>query len=109
MLEWLDDGVESDGETYLEMRRRLVQYFDRRNRLSADDLADEALNRIARTLEKDGSIATTPPARIGRLETISRMRDDGRKPILGSDELCHSRIPFCRLHAMRAVTPGRGA
>ena len=63
LLEWLDDGVESEGETYLEMRRRLVIYFDRRNRLSADELADETLNRIARTLEKDGSIATTPPAR----------------------------------------------
>jgi RNA polymerase sigma factor (sigma-70 family) len=45
------------------MRRRLVSYFDRRNRLSADELADETLNRIAWTLEKDGRIATTPPAR----------------------------------------------
>src|SRR5262245_50899636 len=32
LLEWLDDGAESCGETYLEMRRRLVFYFDRRNR-----------------------------------------------------------------------------
>ena len=63
LLEWLDDGVDSTGERYLEMRRRLVSYFDRRNRLSADDLADETLNRIGRTLEKDGAIATTPPAR----------------------------------------------
>jgi DNA-directed RNA polymerase specialized sigma24 family protein len=63
LLDWLDDGKESDGETYLEMRRRLVSYFDRRGRLSADELADETLNRIGRTLEKDGVIATTPPAR----------------------------------------------
>ena len=63
LLEWLDDGVDSQGETYLEMRRRLVLYFDRRNRLSADELADETLTRIGRTLEKDGAIATTPPAR----------------------------------------------
>jgi DNA-directed RNA polymerase specialized sigma24 family protein len=63
LLEWLDDGVESRGEAYLEMRRRLVSYFDRRNRLSADELADETLNRIGRTLEKDGVIATRPPAR----------------------------------------------
>src|SRR5882762_8496103 len=53
LLEWLDDGADSSGETYLEMRRRLVLYFDRRNRLSADELADETLNRIGRTLEKD--------------------------------------------------------
>ena len=63
LLEWLDDGVDSCGEGYLEMRRRLVSYFDRRNRLSADELADETLNRIGRTLEKDGAIAVTPAAR----------------------------------------------
>ena len=41
LLEWLDDGVDSDGQTYLEVRRRLVAYFGRRNRPRAEDLADE--------------------------------------------------------------------
>src|SRR5689334_16004284 len=45
------------------MRRRLVWYFDRRNRLTPEDLADETLNRIARTLEESGSIGIRPPAR----------------------------------------------
>ena len=63
LLEWLDDGADSHGERYLEMRRRLVAYFDRRNRPTADELADETLSRIARTLEQTGSIATRPPAR----------------------------------------------
>jgi DNA-directed RNA polymerase specialized sigma24 family protein len=63
LLEWLDAGADSQGQTYLEMRRRLVSYFDLRNRPFADDLADETLNRIGRTLERDGAIATTPPAR----------------------------------------------
>jgi DNA-directed RNA polymerase specialized sigma24 family protein len=63
LLEWLDAGVDSQGEAYLEMRRRLVSYFDRRNRPSADELADETLNRVGRTLEKAGSIEITPPAR----------------------------------------------
>ena len=85
LLAWLDDGSESQGETYLEMRRRLVAYFDRRNRVAADDLADEVLNRVARTLETDGVIATRPPARycyvIARfvlLEDIRRERSSGR-------------------------------
>src|SRR5262249_46510276 len=43
--------------------RRLVTYFDRRNRPDADELADETLSRIGRTLEQDGRIETTPPAR----------------------------------------------
>jgi hypothetical protein len=41
LLAWLDDGVDSSGERYLEMRRRLVSYFDRRNRPTADELADD--------------------------------------------------------------------
>ncbi|MGH9144040.1 MAG: RNA polymerase sigma factor [Vicinamibacterales bacterium] len=63
LLAWLDDGVASHGERYLETRRRLVSYFDRRNRPAAEELADETLNRIARTLEQTGAIATKPPAR----------------------------------------------
>jgi DNA-directed RNA polymerase specialized sigma24 family protein len=63
LLAWLDDGVHSNGERYLEMRRRLVSYFDRRNRSAAEELADETLNRIGRTLEQTGAIATKPPAR----------------------------------------------
>ena len=62
LLEWLDDGSDSEGGRYLEVRRRLVTYFDRRNRPLADDLADETLNRVARSLEA-GPIRVTPPAR----------------------------------------------
>jgi DNA-directed RNA polymerase specialized sigma24 family protein len=63
LLVWLDDGIESHGERYVEMRRRLVSYFDRRSRPSADELADETLNRVARTLDEAGVIETKPPAR----------------------------------------------
>ena len=62
LLEWLDQGMESEGSAYLEMRRRLVSYFDRHQRRRADDLADETLNRVARALEA-GEIRITPPAR----------------------------------------------
>lgn len=63
LLTWLDDGLDSQGESYLEMRRRLVWYFDRRNRLSPDELADETLNRVAKALEESGDILIKPPAR----------------------------------------------
>ena len=63
LLAWLDDGADSQGERYLEIRRRLVAYFDRRNRPAPDLLADETFDRIARTLEEDGHIRVTPPAR----------------------------------------------
>ena len=62
LLAWLDQGSDSGGERYLEIRRRLVQYFVRRNCLFPDELADETLNRIARRLEEKGSMAGETPA-----------------------------------------------
>jgi DNA-directed RNA polymerase specialized sigma24 family protein len=61
-LSWLDEGTDSNGEKYLEMRRRLVAYFDRKNCVGPDELADETLNRVARRLEEEGSITGTAPA-----------------------------------------------
>jgi DNA-directed RNA polymerase specialized sigma24 family protein len=61
-LIWLDDGVDSEGERYLEMRRRLARYFDRRNCSSPDELADETLNRVARKLEEKSEIVGASPA-----------------------------------------------
>jgi len=87
LLEWLDDGTASHGERYLEMRRRLVLYFDRRNR-AADELADETLNRVARTLEQSHVIATRPPARycyvIARFVLLGDLRRERRH--IGLDE-----------------------
>ena len=56
-------GRQLGRERYLEIRRRLVSYFDRRGRPAADELADETLTRIARTLAQVGEIAVRPPAR----------------------------------------------
>jgi DNA-directed RNA polymerase specialized sigma24 family protein len=88
LLTWLDDGAESNGERYLEMRRRLVAYFDRRNRPAADELADETLNRVAHTLEQSGSIATRPPARycyvVARFVLLEDLRRERRH--VGLDE-----------------------
>lgn len=44
------------------MRRRLAGYFDRRNCLVPDELADETLNRVARRLEEQGCITDATPA-----------------------------------------------
>ena len=62
LLHWLDEGTDSSGQTYLEMRRRLVGYFDRKNCPVPDELADETLNRVARRLQEEGNIVTDAPA-----------------------------------------------
>jgi RNA polymerase sigma factor (sigma-70 family) len=61
-LRWLDEGVDSSGERYLELRRRLVLYFNRKNCLAADDLADETLSRVAQKLQEKGEITNLSPA-----------------------------------------------
>jgi DNA-directed RNA polymerase specialized sigma24 family protein len=63
LLAWLDEGLDSQGQAYLAMRRRLVSYFERKRCLGADDLADETLNRVTRRLDEQGTITDTQPAR----------------------------------------------
>ena len=61
-LGWLDEGVESGGEKYLEIRRRLVLYFDRKGCIAPDELADETLSRVANKLQEQGEITDLSPA-----------------------------------------------
>jgi RNA polymerase sigma factor (sigma-70 family) len=61
-LDWLDEGAGAGGEKYLELRRRLVLYFDRRNCLAPDDLADETLSRVAQKFQEQGEITNLSPA-----------------------------------------------
>ena len=61
-LRWLDQGADSGGKTYLEMQRRLVAYFDRKNCRAADELADETLARVAQKLQEKGEITDLTPA-----------------------------------------------
>jgi DNA-directed RNA polymerase specialized sigma24 family protein len=61
-LVWLDAGAGTPGERYLEMRRRLADYFDRKQCARADELSDETLNRVARRLEEEGAIDAATPA-----------------------------------------------
>jgi RNA polymerase sigma factor (sigma-70 family) len=85
LLDWLDEGVNSDGSRYLEIRRRLVLYFDRKNCLTPDELADETLNRVARRLEEEGNITTDAPAHycyiVARFVLLEDLRRDPQKPL----------------------------
>jgi DNA-directed RNA polymerase specialized sigma24 family protein len=63
LLGWLDGGADSDGRTYLDIRSRLIAYFDRKNCVFPDDLADETLNRVARRLTEEKAIDAEVPAK----------------------------------------------
>jgi DNA-directed RNA polymerase specialized sigma24 family protein len=85
LLNWLDQGTNSSGKTYLEMQRRLVSYFDRKNCSTPDELADETLNRVARRLEEEGTIESETPAKycyiVARFVFLEYLRESHRKGI----------------------------
>jgi DNA-directed RNA polymerase specialized sigma24 family protein len=84
-LNWLDGGLDSGGEKYLETRRRLVLYFDRKNCVSADELADETLSRVARRLAEEGQITNVPPVQycymVARYVLLEYQRRPAQKEI----------------------------
>jgi DNA-directed RNA polymerase specialized sigma24 family protein len=83
LLNWFDEGTDSGGQKYLEMRYRLTKYFDRKNCMSPDELADETLNRVARRLMEEGSITDTTPAKycytLAKYVFLEHLRDQGRE------------------------------
>lgn len=84
-LEWLDEGTNSDGKKYLEMRQKLSNYFDRKNCRNPDELAEETLNRVARRLEEEGKIETETPAKFcyitARFVFMESLRDTSKSHI----------------------------
>lgn len=88
--------MDSHGEKYLEMRRRLVAYFDRRNRQNADELADETFNRITRTLAQNAVINVRPPARycyaVAKFVLLEDFRRDRRHVPFGEPYSDPSRV-----------------
>jgi len=103
LLAWLDEESDSGGERYLEMRRRLVLYFDRKNCLSPDELADETLNRVARRLEEEGAIVSDTPAHycyiVARFVLLESFRNQQREQSLDDGLYRHSPVSV-------AATPG---
>lgn len=84
-LDWLDEGVDSGGQKYLEMRQRLVAYFDRKNCLTPNELADETLNRVARRIEEEGTINSEAPAKycyiVARFVLMEYLRKSERQNV----------------------------
>jgi RNA polymerase sigma factor (sigma-70 family) len=86
LLNWLDGGANSDGHAYVEMRRRLRDYFGRRSCRTADDLADETLTRVARRLEEEGITRDETPARycyvVARFVFLEHLREAKAHPMV---------------------------
>jgi DNA-directed RNA polymerase specialized sigma24 family protein len=123
LLAWLDEGDDSGGQAYLQMRRRLVVYFQRKRCLTPDDLADETLSRVTRRLEEEGSITDAPPARycyiVAKFVLLEHLRDPelrrsrdvnipepARGPLASPDDRSHDeRLLECLDRCLSALDP----
>ena len=89
LLQWLDQGSDSQGQRYVEIRARLVAYFERRNCPAPNDLADETLNRVAIRLQEQGSIDDIGPAHycyiVARFVLLESLRQRERESTALSD------------------------
>src|SRR5256885_3449554 len=98
-LSWLDQGDDSGGERYVEMRRRLVGYFARKRCASPDELADETLTRVAKRLEEQGTITDVAPARycyiVARFVFLEYLRSAAHRhtPLGAGDDLAEPTRP----------------
>jgi hypothetical protein len=112
LLIWLDEGVDSDGERYIEMRRRLVSYFGRKRCLSPDELADETLNRVSRKLEEQGGVTDVLPARycyiVARFVFLEYLRGAEHRQV-SLDEMTGASDRFSRRVAAYTDEAGVGA
>jgi DNA-directed RNA polymerase specialized sigma24 family protein len=86
LLAWLDGDANSDGRAYVEMRRRLRDYFGRKSCRTPDDLADETLTRVARRLEEEGITRAETPARycyiVARFVFLEHLRETKAYPLV---------------------------
>ena len=108
-LHWLDEGVDSAGEKYLEMHRRLVAYFDRKNCPTPDELADETLARVAQKLQEKGQITDLAPAHYcyitAKFVFLENVRHSKQSPV-ALDDVSISGRPFAPV--VKPVPDARG-
>jgi DNA-directed RNA polymerase specialized sigma24 family protein len=91
LVEWLNQGggIGGDGGSYVAMHHRLAAYFTRKGCRAPEELADEALTRVARRLSEEGSIAGVPPAQycyiVARFVWLEHLRspDFAPPPVIG--------------------------
>ena len=62
LLTWLDPDRERAGEKYEEIRRKLIKIFAKRGCTIAEDLSDEAINRVTRRVHEIAETYVGDPA-----------------------------------------------
>jgi DNA-directed RNA polymerase specialized sigma24 family protein len=82
LLDWLDNDREVAGEKYEHIRRALIKIFICNGRSSVEDLADEAINRVARKLSQIRTDYQGDPSLYFYGVAKKIVHEDRRKPVV---------------------------
>ena len=106
LLTWLDADRERAGEKYEEIRRKLIKIFARRGCTIAEDLTDEAINRVSRRVQEIADTYVGDPAlyfygvaQNVYLESVKKRPDPKPLPVPDPpDERRHECLERCMEH-----------
>jgi DNA-directed RNA polymerase specialized sigma24 family protein len=99
LVEWLDGsgGIGGEGGSYVAMHGRLASYFTRKGCRAPEELADEALTRVARRLSEEGTIAGVVPAQycyiVARFVWLEHLRSPDYAPAAVLGEVRDRSLP----------------
>jgi len=90
LVNWLDEGANSEGGKYVAMRNRLASYFNRKHCFEPEQLADETLNRVARRLSEENTVDSDTPAAkycyiVARYVFLEYLRESEKTRVLSVD------------------------
>lgn len=112
MLAQLDSDREQAGIKYEKLRRRLVKLFEWRGAFFAEDLADDTINRVAKSLETGEQISNFNAYCLGiaRNVFLESLRSRQREANLQSIPQGTAVIPDesrrdCLEHCLRELSP----
>ena len=94
LMRWLGPSDEAAGDKYEHIRQSLVKFFVGRGRWDAEDLADEAIDRVTRKIAEVTIDYTGDPALyfygVAKLMMIERRRQDTMR---GDPQIIELRVP----------------
>jgi RNA polymerase sigma factor (sigma-70 family) len=82
LLSYLDPVRDEAGSKYEKIRRGLVKFFDWRGCTHSEDLADETINRVAKSLDEGKEVWAKEPAAYfhGFAQNVLREQWDKKRP-----------------------------
>ncbi|MDX2030658.1 MAG: hypothetical protein SF339_08310 [Blastocatellia bacterium] len=89
LLGWLDPHRDRAGEKYEAIRRGLMMYFDRRDRLDADRLTDLTFDRVCQKLLSIGDSYVGEPAKYVFRVAQYILKENPLPPVLDHDPLAN--------------------